>query len=72
MFLKVTWKNMLQKRNERVSKRNFFKIDVSRKFFFKYIDYLGIGLIYLSIITFVLIFMRDMKKIYLVCSIPSR
>lgn len=34
----------------------------TENFTFKYIDYLGVGLVYFSIIVFMLVFMRDMKK----------
>lgn len=34
----------------------------TENFSFKYVDYLGVGLVYFSIIVFMLVFMKDMKK----------
>lgn len=55
-------KHATKKELKEYLRETFSKSTFPESFSFKYIDYLGIGLIYLSIITFVLIFMRDMKK----------
>lgn len=55
-------KHATKKEMQEYLRETFSKSTFPESFSFKYIDYLGISLIYLSIITFVLIFMRDMKK----------